>query len=196
MQNKVFLMTKNPIHGLIKTRLSKEIGNCNSKRFILLNIDNIQKILINKKNFKLFFYTTPTKKFRGFSFNFKRNVVLQKGANIGEKIWYLKSLIQESFILIGSDIPDINFVDLCKAFKILKSKDIVIGPTYDKGFWLIGFSNKKSIIYPFKNIRWSTEYTLSDLVTNIAKNGNSFYFCKKLRDIDIIDDYCDYSMKV
>ena len=108
----------------------------------------------------------------------------------------LKSLIQESFILIGSDIPDIYFVDLCKAFKILKSKDIVIGPTYDKGFWLIGFSNKKSIIYPFKNIRWSTEYALSDLVTNITKNGNSFYFCKKLRDIDIIDDYCDYISKV
>ena len=43
MQNKVFLMTKNPIHGLIKKRLSKEIGNCNSKRFTLLNIDNIQK---------------------------------------------------------------------------------------------------------------------------------------------------------
>ena len=196
MQNKVFLMTKNPIHGLIKKRLSKEIGNCNSKRFTLLNIDNIQKILINKKNFKLFFYTTPTKKFRGFSCNFKRNVVLQKGANIGEKIWYLKSLIQESFILIGSDIPDINFVDLCKAFKILKSKDIVIGPTYDKGFWLIGFSNKQSIVYPFKNIRWSTEYALSDLVKNIKKNGNSFYFCKKLRDIDIIDDYCDYNNKV
>ena len=69
-------------------------------------------------------------------------------------------------------------MDLCKAFKILKSKDIVIGPTYDRGFWLIGFSNKKSIIYPFKNIRWSTEYTLIDLVTNITKNGNSFYFVK------------------
>ena len=32
------------------------------------------------------------------------------------------------------------------AFQILKTVDIVLGPTYDKGFWLIGFSNKKSII--------------------------------------------------
>ena len=47
-----------------------------------------------------------------------------------------KILIKESFILIGSDIPDINFKDLAKAFKILKTKDIVIGPTYDKVFGL------------------------------------------------------------
>ena len=51
MKNNIFLMTKTPIHGLIKKRLSKEIGNCNSKRFTLLNIENIKKILINKKNF-------------------------------------------------------------------------------------------------------------------------------------------------
>ena len=47
--------------------------------------------------------------------------------------------------MIGSDIPNIKFQDLAKAFQILKTVDIVLGPTYDKGFWLIGFSNKKSI---------------------------------------------------
>ena len=43
MINNICLMTKTPIHGLIKKRLSKEIGNCNSKRFTLLNIENIKK---------------------------------------------------------------------------------------------------------------------------------------------------------
>ena len=66
MQNKIFLMTKTPIHGLIKKRLSLDIGNCESKRFTLLNIENIKKILNKKKNFELFFYTTPVKKFRTY----------------------------------------------------------------------------------------------------------------------------------
>ena len=57
---------------------------------------------------------------------------------------------------------------------------------------VIGFQIKSPLIYPFKNIRWSTKHTLSDLTNNISKNGNSVNFCKKLRDIDIIDDYCDY----
>ena len=196
MINNICLMTKTPIHGLIKKRLSKEIGNCNSKRFTLLNIENIKKNLISKKKFKLYFYTTPSKKFRSFSYSYNKNIFLQRGSNLGEKIWYVKSLIKENFVLIGSDIPNIKFQDLAKAFQILKTVDIVLGPTYDKGFWLIGFSNKKSIKYPFKNIRWSTKYTLSDLTNNISKNGNSVNFCKKLRDIDIIDDYCDYIRKV
>ena len=72
--------------------------------------------------------------------------------------------------MIGSDIPDIKFQDLAKAFQILKTVDIVvIGPTYDEGFWLIGFSNKKPIIYPFRNIRWSTKHTLTDLIIILKK---------------------------
>ena len=59
-------MTKTPIHGLIKKRLSKKIGNCNSKRFTLLNIENIKKNLISKKKFKLYFYTTPLKNLEAF----------------------------------------------------------------------------------------------------------------------------------
>ena len=153
MTNKIFLMTKTPIHGLIKKRLSLDIGNCESKRFTLLNIENIKKILNKKKNFELFFYTTPLKKFRTYSYTYNKNVLLQRGSSLGKKIWYLRSLIKDKFILIGSDIPDINFEDLYYAFEILKTKDIVIGPTFDEGFWLIGFSNKKSIKYPFQGIR-------------------------------------------
>ena len=121
----------------------------------------------NKRNYKLFFYTTPLIKFRSFSYNYKKNVYLQKGHNLGEKIWHVRSFIKDRFVLIGSDIPEIKFEYLNYAFQILKTKDVVIGPTYDNGFWLIGFSNKKSIIYPFKNIRWSSQYTLDDLMNNL-----------------------------
>ena len=47
-----------------------------------------------------------------------------------------KIFIKENFVLIGSDIPNIKFQDLAKAFQILKTVDIVLGPTYDQGFGL------------------------------------------------------------
>ena len=43
MDNIVFLMTKTPIQGIIKTRLAKSIGNCSVKRFTLQNIENVKK---------------------------------------------------------------------------------------------------------------------------------------------------------
>ena len=139
MDNIVFLMTKTPIQGIIKTRLAKSLGNCNVKRFTLQNIENVKKNLINIKNLNFFLYTTPKKEFRSFSFNFFKNTILQKGFNIGEKIWYLRSVVNKSFIVIGSDIPDIKVQNLSYAFKLLKKSDIVIGPSFDSGFWLIGF---------------------------------------------------------
>ena len=114
MNNTIVLMTKTPIHGIIKTKLAKAIGNCNAKRFTLLNIENIQKILINKKNIEFFLYTTPQIKFRSFSFSFSRNSFPQKGLTLGDKIWYFKLMINNNFILIGSDIPSINFKYLFK----------------------------------------------------------------------------------
>ena len=62
MDNIVFLMTKTPIQGIIKTRLAKSLGNCNVKRFTLQNIENVKKNLINIKNLNFFLYTTPKKK--------------------------------------------------------------------------------------------------------------------------------------
>ena len=196
MDNIVFLMTKTPIQGIIKTRLAKSLGNCNVKRFTLQNIENVKKNLINIKNLNFFLYTTPKKEFRSFSFNFFKNTILQKGFNIGEKIWYLRSVVNKSFIVIGSDIPDIKVQNLSYAFKLLKKSDIVIGPSFDSGFWLIGFSKRKAINYPFKDIRWGTKHVLSDLEKNTKKYNLKISFCERLRDIDIIDDYCDYMNKV
>ena len=152
MKNSIFLMTKTPIHGLIKTRLAKIIGNSGAKKFTLININNVNKILINKKNFDFFIYTTPKKKFRSFSFN---------------------------FVIIGSDIPNINFKHLLHAFELLRSNDIVIGPSFDKGFWLIGFTKKKAINYPFKEVRWGTKHVLEDLTNNFKKSNLKISFCEK-----------------
>ena len=192
MKNSIFLMTKTPIHGLIKTRLAKIIGNSSSKKFTLININNVNKIFINKKNFNFFIYTTPKKKFRSFSFNFSKNILIQKGKDLGKKIWYLNSIIKNNFVIIGSDIPNINFKHLLHAFELLRSNDIVIGPSFDKGFWLIGFTKKKAINYPFKGVRWGTKHVLEDLTNNFKKSNLKISFCEKLRDIDIFDDYCDY----
>ena len=80
------------------------------------------------------------------------------------------------------------------AFNILKRHEIVIGPSHDGGFWLIGFANRKKMSYPFKKIRWSTQHTLTDLLINLKQQKTSYDFTEKLRDIDILDDYCNYKI--
>jgi len=106
-------------------------------------------------------------------------------------MWHLVTLNNNPLVIIGTDIPKLNLKVISFAFKQLKTSDVVIGPTYDGGFWLIGFSNKKKIVYPFYNIRWSSKYTLEDLIKNLQNNKIKFKFTKKLRDIDNKADYCE-----
>ena len=191
VKNNLYVMSKVPFMGISKKRLTKDIGFIKSKRLTNNNLEKIKKIFIkNKKKYLLYWYLTPAIKFRSYSFRFSSNCILQKGNNMGERIWYLAKNKKKSFILIGSDILGINQDIISQAFYHLKNHDMVIGPTEDGGFWLIGFSKKKKISYPFNNIRWSTSNTFKDLIANLDKIKISYKITTKLRDIDNKDDYC------
>ena len=49
MKKKIFIMSKAPFQGLIKNRLSKEIGYRKSKRLTTKTIEKIYKIFLHKK---------------------------------------------------------------------------------------------------------------------------------------------------
>lgn len=192
MYKKAFIMTKLPHAGINKRRLSKDIDNTKIKRLLLNNIENCKRIFLHKKNVEFYYYLRNKENFRSFSFSHNKNFVLQTGIDLGKKIWNLKIKIKTSFVIFGSDIPNINFFSIRLAFNILKRHEIVIGPSHDGGFWLIGFANRKKMSYPFKKIRWSTQHTLTDLLINLKQQKISYDFTEKLRDIDILDDYCNY----
>ena len=195
VRNQIFIITKVPYLGLCKKRLSKDIGAVNSKRLILNNLEYCKKLFMRRKNYKLYYYLTTIERYRTFSFGLYENVILQSGNSLGSKIWHLKKLNKGPFIIFGSDIPNIKISYIDKLFYILKNVDVAIGPSYDGGFWSIGFSNKRNIPYPFKNIRWSSNRTLTDLVKNLRLHNIRYNLGDKLRDIDILKDYCDYKLR-
>ena len=185
-------MSKVPIKGIMKNRLSKDIGYTNSKRLVCNTIEKINKIFLRRKNeYNLNWYLTPSSKFRSYSFYIFHNCTLQSKGNLGERMWNLIKFQKQPLVIVGSDIPNLNLLAISNSFKKLKKNDVVIGPAYDGGFWLIGLSNKKKIVNPFINIRWSTSFTLYDLVNNLKNNKISFEFIEKLRDIDNKADYCE-----
>ena len=185
-------MSKAPFQGLIKNRLSKEIGYRESKRIVTKAIEKVNKIFLHKKReYSLSCYLFPCQKFRTYSFTISEDTILQPKGNLGIKMWNLLKIQNSSSIIVGTDIPSLNIIAISLAFKKLRTSDVVIGPTYDVGFWLIGLSSKKKHLYPFNNIRWSTEYTLSDLIINLKKMKLSYEFTHKLRDIDNKADYCE-----
>lgn len=88
-------------------------------------------------------------------------------------------------ILLGTDIPGLNAEILAKAFAALQEHDIVLGPSRDGGYWLIGL---KQPIDLFQNIDWSTPRVLEQTLAQARQIGLTVCLLEFLSDVDTPED--------
>ncbi len=114
---------------------------------------------------------------------------LQVNGNLGDRIGAAFQTVfskKEKVIIIGSDCPEISTEIIEEAFDKLDLADVVIGPTYDGGYYLIGM--KKYHASLFEDIAWSTEQVLTQTKAKITQEGLLFTLLKTLSDLDYEED--------
>lgn len=63
----------------------------------------------------------------------------------------------DRLVLIGSDSPNLPAGSFGQAFTLLESHDVVLGPSSDGGYWLVGLRGSAPQARAiFKNVDWST----------------------------------------
>lgn len=113
----------------------------------------------------------------------------QTGKNLGEKMHHVLSFALKKYkhvVLIGSDLPLIHKKDIEKAFEILETKDMVISPTFDGGYYLIGMKEENEAIF---NMRYSTGSVFVDTINKIRDLGKSYGKGNTQLDIDQKSDF-------
>jgi len=73
----------------------------------------------------------------------------------------------------------------------LKQNDLILGPSNDGGYWLIGLSEKiisTHLYSPFVNVKWGTKNVLQNTIDNFASSKFKYKFLDKKIDIDTISD--------
>ena len=96
-----------------------------------------------------------------------------------------------SILLIGTDLPSISPFDLIQAIQILTHKEMVLGPSTDGGYWLIGLSNKllnPLCAWPFSGINWGTDKVLQETIRLASLNQIDYQLLQTKNDIDNIFD--------
>jgi len=201
----LIIMAKWHGFGRCKTRLAKDIGKSNSRNLqnvmtkhtisVAKYLQKIKQIYISiaisglgEKNCKRWSKELGIKKFnlqgKGcLGEKMKRQIIINKKFCNQNKI--------KNIIFIGTDLPDLCHLDLIKTIKELKQNDLILGPSNDGGYWLIGLSEKimSSHIYlPFINIKWGTENVLENTIDNFATTKLKYKFLDKKIDIDTIID--------
>ena len=93
----------------------------------------------------------------------------------------------ERAVLVGSDIPDISAEIIGSALELLGEQEVVIGPSLDGGYYLIGLAkarNSELLALLFERMRWSTPYVYRDTVARLHANGIEFARLPCLQDVD------------
>ena len=91
-----------------------------------------------------------------------------------------------SVLIVGTDIPGLTVSLISTAFRSLQHHDIVLGPTVDGGYYLIGL--RSPIPELFENIPWSTDTVFSLTQEKITALGLSLKILPMLRDLDTVED--------
>ncbi|KGG03589.1 Glycosyltransferase [Prochlorococcus marinus str. MIT 9321] len=191
--------------GRCKTRLSKDIGKSNSAKIqsvMTKHTISVAKFLQETKpiDISIAIAGLGTSNCRRWSreLGIKKFNLQGKGC-LGEKM-KRQIIINKKFcarnkikniIFIGTDLPDLCHQDLLNTLKELQENDLILGPSNDGGYWLIGLSEKilSSHIYlPFINIKWGRENVLQNTIDNFSSAKLKCKFLDKKIDIDTIVD--------
>ena len=201
----LIIMAKWHGFGRCKTRLSKDIGKSNSAKVqsvMTKHTISVAKSLqktklidisiaisgLGGRNCKKWSKELGIKKFnlqgKGcLGEKMKRQIIINKKFCTQNKI--------KNIIFIGTDLPDLCHQDLLHTIKELKQNDLILGPSNDGGYWLIGLSEKimsTHLHLPFINIKWGREYVLQNTIENFATTKLKYKFLDKKIDIDTIID--------
>ena len=89
--------------------------------------------------------------------------------------------------IIGSDCPYLSPAQISEAFAALDGVDVVLGPSNDGGYYLLGMRNTTDTL--FEDISWSTSEVLGQSLDKLWLTGKSFVKLDYLDDIDLYADY-------
>ncbi len=191
--------------GRCKTRLSKDIGNINSAKVqsaMTKHTISVARSLEEREliDISLAISGLGFKQSKRWSNELGiQNFNLQGKGCLGEKM-KRQILINKKFcfqknirniIFIGTDLPDLCHLDILKTISELKLNDLILGPSNDGGYWLIGFSEKilsSHLHLPFINIKWSKDNVLQKTIDNLFSVDLKYKILNKKIDLDTILD--------
>ena len=108
------------------------------------------------------------------------------GANIGECLNSTINTILEKgnpkVIAINADGPDLPASYLLQSLADLDTHDLVIGPTTDGGYYMIG--QKLPAPQLFDGIKWSTDLVLQQTLENAKISGLTYAIQPRWQDVD------------
>lgn len=189
MDNALIIFVRNQEKGKVKKRLAKSIGEDKALAVYKYLLEYTKDVSISCKCNLFVFYSSYIHINDVFDDNiFSKH--LQEGNDLGEKMMNAFKKVFDlgckNVCIIGSDCNELQTEILNEAFEKLLANTIVIGPSSDGGYYLLGMNQLYSDF--FVNKDWGTSTVLSDTIKTINTLKLTCIQLQELNDIDTIND--------
>lgn len=114
----------------------------------------------------------------------------QDGRSLGERLAHAFGIAfgrgSQHVVIIGCDSPTLPKLNIDQAFNALNDGDIVLGPSTNGGYYLIGLS--RPCLNLFENVCWSTDQIFERTAQNAQAQGYRLRVLNQHYDVDTVDD--------
>ncbi len=193
LKDRVIVFGRYPVPGTVKTRLIPALGGVGAAD---LQRQLTEKTLRTVKSWVLKYHVQVELCFEGGSRERIRRwlgygplVSRQGEGGLGDRMLNaFKRAFKEGarrVVLLGTDIPDLRQAHLEEAFDALNHSQLVVGPSRDGGYWLMGLERPVDV---FVGIHWGREGVLEGTLQLAEQQGLKTHLLEPLNDIDTTED--------
>lgn len=185
----ILLLCKNPILGKAKTRLAKSVGDEKALAVYRFLLEHTAQVVAGVPNDKRIFYSDEVLQedmFQGANYH----KTLQPSGDLGAR---MQAAFEEAFaagyervVIIGSDCYELSSALLKEALAALNTKDVVLGPAKDGGYYLLGL--RQMIPAVFQDKPWSQANLLNTTINELDDLEHSYLLLPELSDVDYLED--------
>jgi uncharacterized protein len=186
-ERRLILFGRYPVPGRTKTRLIPLLGPLGAAELHRYLTERTLSVLMHsyRAPVEMAYTDGERDQVRRWLKRFRIQCYAQPEGDLGRR---MASVMQRAFdqgaqqvVLVGTDVPGITSRHVADAFDALTGHDLVLGPSHDGGYWLIGCRRPVSV---FAGIHWGTSLVLDQTMRAAERQGLSIVLLEWLLDID------------
>ncbi len=194
----LIIFLRAPESGRVKTRLARDVGDEKAlalyKTFAEATLAAADKWCESSLSREILLSYYPENKLDLIQswLGRDRAYLAQSGFDLGQR---MANAMTSAFdkgakrvVLVGTDIPRIRAGHLEQAFELLGKKDVVLGPSLDGGYWLIGANHETFTPAIFENVDWGTSSVFSATTERCGRHNLIWSELEPLQDVDTLAD--------
>lgn len=185
----LIIFMKKPVPGRVKTRLAKTIGHDAAVEIYKQLLAKTKAEVAQLSSAIFVFYHPEVPEYDMWN-GVATHKELQSAGDLGVK---MKNAFQHVFangfqkaVIIGTDCFELSAHHIEQAFDALSGHDVVIGPSNDGGYYLLGMNALITELFEYK--QWSTPQVYDQTLIDFHRLDKTYKSLPVLVDIDEWED--------